>query len=94
MPAARIDVGALSGAIFGTIADRMASTVVRTMDNLDEKDNRLNQMHKVELVKCALEEFGTLEAMFAKTIVDELERSGVETWGLGEDLESLLGGAS
>ena len=71
----------------------MATTVVRTIDNLDENDRRLNQLQKVELVKCALEEFGKLEAVFAKTLIDELSRGGVETWGLGGELERLLGGA-
>ena len=95
MPAtARVDVGALAGAMVLEVSGRVATMIARTTNSLRENGRALNQLQEVELLQCAFEEFATIEATFAKTIIDTLERGGVETWGLNNELEHILGGKS
>jgi hypothetical protein len=89
----RIDVGALSGALFDTAVQAAAESVVLTIDHLDEEENTLNQNQKISLVHETMRSFANLEAVMAKTLIDELEREDVEVWGLSSELESLLGNA-
>jgi len=86
-----VDVGALSGELHGAAMDAMAATLIVAFDHLEEDDNPLNQLQRVELVREALLISANLEAMFARTIINDLERNGVATWGLDSDLERLLG---
>ena len=87
----RVDIGALAGTIFDRVAEAMAATVVSTMDWCGESGRPLSRGQKLELVKTAILTATNLEAEIAKDIIDDLERSGVETWGLNDDLAKLLG---
>ena len=89
----RIDVGALSGVLFDTAVQAAAESVILTIDYLDEEENELNQLQKITLVHETMRSFANLEAVMAKTLIDGLEREGVEAWGLSSELEGLLGNA-
>ena len=89
----RIDVGALSGVLFDTAVQAAAGSVILTIDYLDEEENELNQLQKITLVHETMRSFANLEAVMAKTLIDGLEREGVEAWGLSSELEGLLGNA-
>jgi hypothetical protein len=89
----RIDVGALSGALFDTAVQAAAESVVLTVDHLDDEENGLNQLQKIALVHETMRCFANLEAVMAKKLIDEFEREGVQAWGLSSELEGLLGNA-
>src|SRR4029077_17099573 len=86
----RVDAGALGKAVFGEAAAALAETLVLAIDWNEEDDNELNQRQKITLARVAILNVSNLEATMTKTIVDTLERNGVETWGLSPDLERLL----
>jgi hypothetical protein len=87
----RVDVGALAASLHRDAAMALADTVVLAIDWSEEEGCELNQKQKVQLVYAALRASANLEATFARTLIDDIEGEGVATWGLGEELERLLG---
>ncbi len=86
----KVDVGALAGAIFYDTASAIADTVALGINWAEESGHGLNESQKVELLRSALLATSTLEATIAAKLVDDLERAGVETWGLPSNLERLF----
>jgi hypothetical protein len=89
---ARVDVGALAGAIRNDAAERVASLLVVGFDSLEEDEKALNQPQKIELVQCAIEFLDGLEREVAVLLVDGLTRDGVAVWGLPRSLADLTPG--
>jgi hypothetical protein len=87
----KVDAGALASGLHGDAAMALAESVVLAIDWSEEADCELNQKQKVQLVYAALLASANLEATFARTIIDDLESSGVSAWGLRHELERLLG---
>jgi hypothetical protein len=85
-----IDVGALSGSLYGDAARVLAETLILGFDWAEEDENPLNQRQQVELTRAMLAACANLEASFARTLINDLESAGVETWGLSSELESIL----
>lgn len=85
-----VDLGALAGAISGDVRERVSETVVRLFDNLDEDDRPLTQVQKVDAVRVVLDSFDGLEIAVADELIRELDRAGVETWGLSANFKKLL----
>ncbi len=88
----RVDIGALSGELTHDALRRVATFIVRTIDNLSDDGRPLNQLQKTELVHCGLEDMGSFEVECARLLADHLDRNGVATWGLSGDLAFLVEG--
>jgi hypothetical protein len=86
----RVDVGGLGGAVFQQAAEALANTIVHAMESSDEQSFPLNEKQKSQLVEAALLFSSSLEAHMTRAIVDDLERAGVNAWGLPNELETLL----
>jgi hypothetical protein len=89
---ARVDAGALAGAMVGEMSKRFAELVVLTLDRLEEDDRALNQVQKIEFVRTALQVFDGLGFTAADEIISNLSAEGVETWGLTRELEERANG--
>ena len=87
----KVDAGALAGSLHIDAAAALARTVVFAIDWSEEKGCELNQRQKVQSVDAALRASANLEATFARTLIDDLEESGVSAWGLSDELERVLG---
>jgi hypothetical protein len=87
----RVDVGALGFALWSDAARALADATVFMIDWSEEDGFELNQKQKVQLVYATLQAGANLEAKFARTLIDEFEREGVDTWGLGSELATVLG---
>jgi hypothetical protein len=88
----RVDIGALAGAIQAEAATRFADMLVVGCEHLDEDGNPLNQNQRCSVTRAMLRHFDGFEAAVASLLKDDLERDGVEVWGLDDDLSKLLGG--
>jgi hypothetical protein len=87
-----VDVGAIAGNLQAEVADRLAETIVLTIDRLRDEERPLNQLQEIALVHTALRSFDGFERAAARCVVDDLTRNGVETWGLSTELSDLLPG--
>jgi hypothetical protein len=77
-----VDVEALTNALHGDAAHVMATTLVCAFRSCAETDNPLNDHQQAEFIEWALSISSGLRASFTKTLIDELEREGVDAWGL------------
>ena len=85
-----VDAGALANAVWGHAARALAASAVLTIDWCEEDGHELNQKQKIQLVYATLQAGANLEAVMARDIVSDLERNGVEVWGLSSELASLV----
>jgi hypothetical protein len=86
----RIDVGSLAGAVFGDVSARLSQFVVQAFRWAEEDGRELDDHQKEQVLRALFASFDGLEASIVKTLISDLESSGVETWGLSSSLEDLV----
>ena len=86
----RIDLRSLAGAVFGDISGRLSQFVVQAFRWTGEDGHQLNDHQKEQVLRALFASVDGLEAGIVKTLISELESSGVKTWGLSSSLEDLV----
>ena len=92
--APRIDLGGLTGTVYHELTGRLASAINLVFEWCDEDGVELNDVQKVQILRAMFASFEGIEAKIAVEIRDDLDRLGIEWWGLSDDLQRMVGHAS
>jgi hypothetical protein len=83
-----------AGRCRGEAAQAVSKAVVFAIDWCEQDGYELNEKQKIMLVYGAFQTNANLEASFARALIDESERAGIEDGGLSSELarDPLAGG--
>jgi hypothetical protein len=83
-----VDIGALSGNLRTATGEWLKEAITEAF----RCEPDLTDGQKVVLTAVLVERLDDLDLVFARELYDDLERSGVTTWGLRRDHEYLVVG--
>jgi hypothetical protein len=89
----KVDVGGLTGTLFADAWKALRGTVALKISWCKQKGMPLSELQQEQLVESAVAAGASLEAKFARQLVDALNRQSVATWRLDPDLEAGRQGA-